>query len=505
MRQILDHRGNPIQRSADRGARDLRGRYDAAQLTEENRRHWSQADNLSARAANSPDVRRRLRDRCRYEVANNSWASGVADALADFMIGTGPRLQVLTEDREFNQLVESEWREWSEAVGLADKLWLLRRVRAVDGEGFLFLSTDDGLDPITLDLQEYEAEQIATPYALGLNPLGVDGIELSRVRKPAYYHLLDEHPGDNLGLGPFGGYQRIPAAQVIHWFRATRPGQYRGVPEFTQSIPLFANLRRYRDATIAAAETAADFAAVLYSDLPPDSDALEGDPFETTKIERRMMTTLPAGWKMGQFKAEQPATGHPEFVRTCLTELATGHGTTYEVASGDYSNVNYSSGKLGHQRFQRAIEVDRARMEKSCLNRILRAWLVEAVMVRLVPDLTSRADGWAHRWLWPGVESIDPVKDATAAETRLRTFTTTFSEECYREGIDPETRVEEIARDVEMFAEHGLPSPYGQPAPAPAQSPDPSTDGASTDGTPPDAPRNGRAAGQALVHRNGRL
>src|SRR5437763_234665 len=83
----------------------------------------------------------------------------------------------------------------------------------------------------------------------------------------------------------------------------------------------------------------------------------------------------PAGWKMAQLKAEQPSTGHPEFVRTCLTELATGHSTTYEIASGDYSHVNYSSGRLAHQRFNRSINVDRCRMERNCLNVILREWL----------------------------------------------------------------------------------------------------------------------------------
>ena len=50
----------------------IRGRYDAATTTEENRRHWASADHLSANAANSPAVRRVLRSRARYEVSNNS-------------------------------------------------------------------------------------------------------------------------------------------------------------------------------------------------------------------------------------------------------------------------------------------------------------------------------------------------------------------------------------------------------------------------------------------------
>jgi len=50
----------------------LRAHYDAARTTVENARHWAMADGLSADAATTPDVRRTLRNRARYEVANNA-------------------------------------------------------------------------------------------------------------------------------------------------------------------------------------------------------------------------------------------------------------------------------------------------------------------------------------------------------------------------------------------------------------------------------------------------
>ena len=73
----------------------VRGKYDAAQTTYENRRHWAHADHLSADAAMSADVRRVLRSRARYEVANNSYAKGIVLTLANYVVGTGPRLQML--------------------------------------------------------------------------------------------------------------------------------------------------------------------------------------------------------------------------------------------------------------------------------------------------------------------------------------------------------------------------------------------------------------------------
>lgn len=499
---ILDHRGHPIRRSAE-SERSVRARYDAAQYSEETQRHWAESDTLSARGANSQQVREKLRNRCRYEVANNSWAAGIADALADFMVGDGPTLQVLSDDEEFNKLVETEFSAWGEAVGLDDKLWLLRRVRAVDGEGFIFLEDDPDLEPISLDLKEYEAEQVATPYFYPLDPLQVDGIELNQQRKPKFYHLLYEHPGDLFNYRGLFRFERVPAKLVVHWFRATRPGQYRGIPEFTQSLGLFANLRRYRDATIAAAETAASFAAMLYTENPPESNDLDPEAWEKIPIDRRMLTTVPAGWKMAQLKAEQPATGHPEFVRTCLTELATGHSITYEIASGDYSNVNYSSGRLGHQRFQRTINVDRCRMERTALNPILREWLREAVAVRLIPNLTSRADGWTHRWLWPAIEAIDPEKEAKANQIKFENYAITFGEQCALDGVDREARLAEIKRDSEEFEKLGLPNPYGKPQPS--SNPNQPQDG----GNPNDPTQSDQGGGQngntrqGYVSRNG--
>jgi capsid protein len=112
----------PPRPTSGRAVRLVRARYDAAATNADNRRHWANADSLSANAANSPAVRRVLRDRARYEVANNSYARGIVVTLANDTIGTGPRLQMLTEDAEANRRIEQEFARWSKVVGVAKKL-----------------------------------------------------------------------------------------------------------------------------------------------------------------------------------------------------------------------------------------------------------------------------------------------------------------------------------------------------------------------------------------------
>ena len=64
---ILGADGTPFRaangRTSHRINPSIRSRYDSAQISDETRRHWAEADSLSARAANREEVRRRLRER----------------------------------------------------------------------------------------------------------------------------------------------------------------------------------------------------------------------------------------------------------------------------------------------------------------------------------------------------------------------------------------------------------------------------------------------------------
>lgn len=454
----------------------VRSRYDAAVTTEENRRHWASADQLSANAANSPVVRRTLRSRSRYEVANNSYARGIVLTLANDCVGTGPRLQMLTDDDGANRLVEDEFDRWSDEIRLAEKLRTMRMARAQDGEVFALLTANPAVNsPVKLDLRLMEADQIATPtISATTSPNAVDGIVFDAFGNPIQYHVLKFHPGDGRGLlAGTNAYDPVPAISMIHYFRVDRPGQSRGIPEITPALPLFAQLRRYTLAVIAAAETAADFAAVLYTDAPANGEADAVEPMDLVELERRMATVLPGGWKLGQVTAEQPATTYGEFKQQILNEIARCLNMPFNVAAGNSSGYNYASGRLDHQTYYKSIRVDQSHMGRVVLDAILRAWLDEAVLVEgLLPQSMRRADAdYDHQWFWDGQEHVDPAKEATAQATRLTSNTTTLAYEFARQGRDWESELRQRAKEVALMKELGLPiSPTS--ASAPPQEPD---------------------------------
>ena len=144
--------------------RILRARYDAAQTTAENARHWAMADGLSADSAMTADVRQTLRNRARYEVANNAYAKGMVLTVAGDCVGTGPRLQLLTEDGKTNTIIEHAFTQWASAVDLAAKLRTLRMSKATDGEAFAVLVNNPNLkNAIKLDVRPIEADRVTTP------------------------------------------------------------------------------------------------------------------------------------------------------------------------------------------------------------------------------------------------------------------------------------------------------------------------------------------------------
>jgi len=100
----------------------------------------------------------------------------------------------------------------------------------------------------------------------------IAGIALDQWGNPSAYGVLKRHPGDSgvfrTPIDDLTAYDKFAAASLMHYFRVDLPGQLRGIPDITPALPLFAQLRPYTLETIAAAETAASFAAVICTDSP---------------------------------------------------------------------------------------------------------------------------------------------------------------------------------------------------------------------------------------------
>ena len=382
---------------------------------------------------------------------NNSYARGIVKTLAEDTIGTGPRLQMLLEDEGTNRRIEHDFGVWAKKTHLPAKLRTIRMARCQDGEAFILLARNPALKSnVTLDMQLIEADRV-TDDELTSDPNCVDGITFDPFGNPVSYKVLKRHPG---GTDSFNTESvTVKAENMIHVFRQDRPEQHRGVPEITAALPLFAHLRRFTLAVVSAAEAAADFAGILYTDAPANGEADSVEAMDTIQLERNMLLTMPGGWKMSQVDPKQPVTTYGEFKREILNEIARCLSMPFNVAAGNSSGYNYASGRLDHQTYYKAIKVDQSFMEAEVLDRVLETWMREwALATASDVDLCD----CRHVWFWDGQEHVDPAKEAAAQQKRLESHTTNLAIEYAKQGRDWEVELRQIAKEKALKEQLGI-------------------------------------------------
>jgi capsid protein len=442
----------------------VRAKYDAATTNPETERYWSQADFRSPRSANDKAIRDRLRSRSRYECQeSNSFARGMLLTKQNDVIGIGPMLQVTTSDQGLNRAIEEQWFQWAKDVLLPRKLRTIHGAKICDGEGFAQRTFNDrSRNDVKLDLLCTEADLWTDPMWTADDSNVVDGIAYDTQGNPVSYKRLRFHPGDDNWFAN-DDVDTVPEEDVIHWFRADRPDQRRGIPEFTPALPLFAELRRYRLATISAAEIAADFSAVMYSDAPAFGESPDelDEAFLQVDLERRAMITLPAGWKMQQLKPEQPITGFGDFSEHILMEIGRVSQMPLNLVAGSSREYNFASGRLDYLLYWSHCDVERYDFACCVMEKIFGWWLDEAL---LLPGYLPRRGDVAtipHEWIWPPRRPIDEVKAAQADQIRWQMGHLTDEAWAKREQVDLNRHYEELQRMLEARRSMMAPVPDG--------------------------------------------
>ena len=466
---ILDQYGRPIEPKPKKMR--VRASYDTTARTAENVRHWQHIDELSADESLEPQVRKDIRSQARYECQeNNCYGKGIARTLVNDIVGTGPRLQMQFPDKEASKRVEQLFQWWADAVCLAQKVRTNSMAKMVDGEGIIrLINSVTTSHPVQLGLQLVECDQLQAPSQREseVTPYYVDGVHLSTNGEPTGYDLLRFHPGARLDAYRPEEFDTYPVENIIHTFRMERPGQHRGVSELAPALPLFAFLRRFTLATISAAETSANVAQVVESDLPIP-DELEEDWsvssfdkwMENIPIDRNSATVLPNGWKLKQVEAEHPTTTYEMFKREVVNEIARVVLMPVNVAMANSKDFNFASGRLDHLIYRRSIEVEQSNIAKHVLDKIFSHWLLEAsLMGGILPNEISRrvisvyekyglsgvAARTPHNWYWDGIPSADEKSKADAVTVNLKSGMTHRAREYTELGLDVDAEDEKAA------------------------------------------------------------
>jgi len=158
-----------------------------------------------------------------------------------------------------------------------------------------------------------------------------------------------------------------------------------------------------------------------------------------------MIEHLPAGKTVTM--ANPPSVeNYDEYGSAILRKIAVGYGVSYEVLTGDLSNVNFSSGRMGWIEFHRLISEWQNLMLIPMMLDTIWSWFLDAATIA-----GKAKPGVRCLWTPPRREMIDPVKETKALVEQIRAGLESWSNVVRMNGGNPDERLKEIVDDYKEF------------------------------------------------------
>ncbi|SHK53637.1 phage portal protein [Halomonas caseinilytica] len=405
-------------------------------------------------------------------IRNNAYAQSAKEKYVSNLVGTGIRPQWNEPE------IQALWDRWAsecDADGV-DNFYGLQALAAGSqfeaGEALArirYRRPSDGLS-VPMQLQLIEAEHLDPGYSSAFGDRLIKiGIEFDAIGRRRAFHLWRFHPHEQL-TSRLNERVPVPADNVVHMFRRTRPGQLRGVPELTSVLVRLYEIDEMQDATLARQKLAQLFGAFVKRKTGHDPED-DGPPFGNMVSMPGEVEPLeeftPGGIHYLEDDEEVSFSNPPdiggnytEWLRSELLAVAAGAGITYEQLTGDLKGVNYSSIRAGVIEFRRRVEaLQGVLLVHQWCRRIAAKWLDVAVTsgaLRLPDYWANRSRYLAIDWIAPKWAWVDPLKEVSADLLEVRAGFKPRSEAAGERGWALDQLDAEIAKGNQSADTNGL-------------------------------------------------
>jgi len=395
-----------------------------------------------------------LRKRSRQLVRDNPYAKRAIDVIKNHVVGDGITATPKKESKKHVQL----WQDWAltpmidfygkhNIYGLQE---LIMRAVAESGEVIVRKRYNKKL-PVPFQLQVLESDFIDDENHNNGLWFGSEnehyGMKFDNDGRVLGYWLWETHPGDN-NFTARSNY--FPANEVIHIYEELRPGQTRGVPMGVSAMNRLKILDGYEDAQLERMQAAACFVAFVTNGSAPSATIAQKS---AGALANERMTP---GLIQYLEPNEQITFGNPpvsedgDFKKQNLQAIAIGYGITYEALTGDLSNVNFSSGRMGWMEMARNIK---SIQWNTLIPRFLDVvWKEFDLMAQIKYGLQPVG----VQWTVPRRVMIDPVKEIKAMIDEVRAGFKSWEEAVRENGLDPDKVKEELRKNQEEFKKLGI-------------------------------------------------
>jgi phage portal protein, lambda family len=420
-------------------------------------RHFEAADmgprsrKIRAPGASGPNsvlrpAMRTLRERCRDMVRNNPYAESAMSVIVSGTIGTG-----ITPAIKENKRLARLWTSWAEstqcdAAGLSNmaglqtvamQSWvetgevLFRRVVRKDWKPGEIPYAIQLLEPDYLDDSQY----FGSDYRMG--------IKTDEYGRPLAYRVFKAHPHDSEVYGLSGvttESTEVSAADMGLLYWRKRAGQLRGIPPLTPVLLRLRGLDENDDAETMRRKVAACF-AMFVQNIEGEREMEREDPM-LSDVTPGMVAYLKHGEEI-RFAVPPAAGGYNDYMTLGYRGIAAGLGLPYEDLTGDYSNVNWSSGRLARIKYYGNLDVWQWQMVIPMFCQKTFGWFLDGAEMLGVPHKSAMVN-----WTVPRRPVADPNEYAKIRD-EVRSGMKSLPESIRENGYDPDDVLEQ---NKEYFA-----------------------------------------------------
>jgi lambda family phage portal protein len=413
------------------------------------------------------------------------------------MLAPKPNIRALgwerEKGREWSRNVAAHFRTWAQSKdcdaarkhNFASLTYMVFRTGLVNGEALAIpLWLDRPRSQWKTCLSLIDPDRLGTPYQLSCDPKVRMGIEVDDFGAPVAYHISKRHPFD-IGAASIGlsECERIPALtdfgrlRVIHVHDEERTGQTRGKPILSPVLGQLRMLSDYQRTEMKKAVVGSLIAAFVESpmsttdllDIFGGQAASREQAFDRyqksrggydTQLEGGAVIPLYPGDKITPYNPQLASDVYKDFLEAGFRHVGAGVGMPLELVTKDFSRTSYAAVRAALMEAWRFFAGRRKWLTDNWLQPVYELWLEEAINRGLVeaPDFYDNRAAYTEAW-WIGAARgyVDPVREASAAEMRMRIGLSTAEIECAEQGRDWEEVAEQRGHELATYRELGIP------------------------------------------------
>lgn len=456
-----------------------------------------------------------LRARSRDLMRNAPIARGAVNTVVQNVVGSGLKLQAnpdaevlgmnpdqvaafkRTIEREFRLFADTPDCDLNRTLNFAGLQHLAIRSALEGGDCFALLPMVSRKNAVYQTcVQLIEAERVANPSGEtdGINLRA--GVEIDDQGTAIAYNIRKFHPLSTAGTSDQSSRRVLAFGSVtgrravLHLIDRERPGQTRGVPYLSPVIEQLKMLDRYSEAEVTAAVISAMFTVFVTT---PTGDGLLGD----ADLAQSSASTSGAKGSLGPndvglgngsivdlMPGEEPKFADPTrpnanfdpFVQAVIRQIGVALSIPFEVLIKHFT-ASYSAARAALLDAWTFFYNRREWLSAMFCQPVYETWFEEAVAAGRIQAPGFFADPATRRaylrasWIGDAPASLDPQKDATAAQTRLTIGVSTLEQETMQltGGVWEDNHAQQV-REKQMREKDGLSMPAPQPG-APGANP----------------------------------